>query len=92
MDALQTNDAVRGDTYTVLKFRDVKALICQAVRGQAALPAAVFANLNVANAVSIRTEHTENVSDTPFSKFSIMSGKPFFGEFGSKFSISYNFG
>ena len=96
MAALKTNDALTGNSYTVLKFPNVKALICQAVGGEAALKAEVRDKLNegVANAVSIRTEDIEDVPDIPFSKFkfSIMSGKRFFGEFGSIFSISYNFG
>ena len=88
MAALQTNDAVQGGPYTVLKFQDVKALICQAVGGEAALKAEVRDKLNegVANAVSIRTEFIakpKTVPDIPFSKFkfSIMSGKRFCGEF-----------
>ena len=92
MAALRTNDAVPGDTYTVLKFPDVKALICQAVGGEAALPAAVLDKLNegVANAVSIRTEYieeTKTVPDIPFSKFkfSIMSGKRFLVNSGRHF-------
>ena len=74
MDALQTDDVMRGDTYTVLIFPDVKALICQAVGGEAALKAEVRDKLNEggANAVSIRTEFIEKtVPDIPFSKLKI---------------------